>query len=213
MGFPKIGTVEGVKCVVDSDAPTVAIESDAIWQSISASAAKWCADHADSADGVQLPTGEQINFTNAAVHIVRTGNDLRLSCFGTGGAIQLYDEQNAIQFGDWGPGSLWMINGSMRRSSAFAITATGTTQGAAFVLNVDKDMHEISGGADNTSVILGNAIAGYKKVIHNATANTKQVFPISTEAINGGSVDASVVLASGDITEFYCFVNGMWRTK
>lgn len=213
MGFPKIGTVEGVKCVVDSDAPTVAIESDTIWQSIAASAAKWCADHADSADGVQLPSGEQINFTNAAVHIVRTGNDLRLSCFGTAGAVQLYDEQNTVQFGDWGPGVLRVISGTFRRSSQSGIAATGTTQGAAFVLDVDKDLCEIFSGADNTAVILGNAIAGYLKVIHNVTANTKQVFPISGEAIDGGSVDASVVLIAGEIREFYCFVNGMWRTK
>jgi hypothetical protein len=91
------------------------------------------------------------------------------------------------------------------------ITASVTqTQGQQPLVS---SMNEVSTVANtNDTVTLPTAQAGFVVAIDNNGANTLQIFPASGDAINGGSVNASVTLAAGSKALYIAYDTTNWST-
>ena len=94
------------------------------------------------------------------------------------------------------------------------ITATpGASQATALLLTAP--LNRITTAAVGSGVLLPPAIRGMEVVIDNNGANPTTVFASGTDTINGTAGATGVALAVDTVgpTIYFCFSNGLWRTK
>lgn len=94
------------------------------------------------------------------------------------------------------------------------ITATPSgTQSNSLLLTTP--LNRITTAAAGSGVLLPPAIRGMEVVIDNNGANAVQVFASGTDTINGTAGATGVALAVDTVgpTIYFCFSNGLWRTK
>lgn len=137
--------------------------------------------------------------TVSAFVVKENAGSLEYIAIDTGAPSPFVDIGNATDNPDLrllGTGRLLVASGNVVRSVEAGITASTTqTQGQQ---PLTKDINEVDVVANaNDVVTLPLAQAGWSITIRNNGANALQVFPASGDAINGGSVDASVTLAAG----------------
>ena len=108
------------------------------------------------------------------------------------------------------------IGGLLAVSSNDSITAAGTVQANATVLT--NNINIVSTANVNSGVILPIAVAGYRIIIRNNSANTLNVYPNTGANINSGSINIPVTLTSVAAVEYFCStsaasnVGGIWYT-
>jgi hypothetical protein len=108
------------------------------------------------------------------------------------------------------------IGGLLAVSSNDSITAAGTVQANATVLT--NNINIVSTVDVNSGVILPIAVAGYRIIIRNNSANTLNVYPNTGANINSGSINIPVTLTSAAAVEYFCStsaasnVGGIWYT-
>lgn len=62
------------------------------------------------------------------------------------------------------------------------------------------------------SVVLPAAVPGMQIMVVNAGANSANVFPAGTDAINALGASTAFALAATKVAEFYCTNSGQWHT-
>jgi len=78
-----------------------------------------------------------------------------------------------------------------------SVTAAGTTQGDATALT--KTYNLVQTASANQGVKLPDAAAGLKVTVYNSTAANIKVYPATSESIDGGSINAPVVVRPGNV--------------
>lgn len=78
-----------------------------------------------------------------------------------------------------------------------SVTAAGTVQGDATALT--KTYNLVQSASANQGVKLPDAAAGLKVTVYNSTANDIKIYPATSESIDGGSLNAPVVLRPGNV--------------
>ena len=108
------------------------------------------------------------------------------------------------------------VDGLLAVSSNDTITAAGTVQANATLLT--NNINIVSTVNVNSGVILPIAVAGYRIIIRNNSANTLNVYPNIDATINSGSINIPVTLTSAAAVEYFCStsaasnVGGIWYT-
>jgi hypothetical protein len=108
------------------------------------------------------------------------------------------------------------IGGLLAVSCNDNITATGTVQANATVLT--NNINIATTVSVNTGVKLPIAVAGYRIIIRNNSANTLRVYPNTGANINSGIINTAVTLSASASTEYFCStsatsnVGGSWYT-
>jgi len=87
------------------------------------------------------------------------------------------------------------LTGSFIPSITAAVAAAGTTQGTGTALTKASNIVTSATASSAEAVVLPTAAAGVHITIVNTTAVTLKVFPAASDAIDGGSTNASVNLA------------------
>jgi hypothetical protein len=106
------------------------------------------------------------------------------------------------------------VDGLLAVSSADNITAAGTVQANATLLT--NNINIVSTVNVNSGVILPIAVAGYRIIIRNNSANILNVYPNIGANINAGSIDIPVTSTSESAVEYFCStsatsnVGGIW---
>lgn len=93
------------------------------------------------------------------------------------------------------------------------ITAAGSTQATATVLNNPAGIYNVTTTPAGTGVILPPSQAGAQVVVANNGANALLIYPAVGEKINGLAANAGFSAAIGVVTIFYCSTAGSWFTK
>lgn len=104
-------------------------------------------------------------------------------------------------------------SGTLYRDTATdAISAAGTTQGAATALTSGvNNVTTVAAGADG--VRLPATAVGAKVVVwNNDAADTLNVYPASGSSINAGAADAAVTITAGQARTFYAITATKWLT-
>lgn len=107
------------------------------------------------------------------------------------------------------------LTGSFSPSLTASVSAAGTTQGTGTALTTVNNIVTSATASSAEAVVLPTASAGITAFIVNTTAVTIKVFPASSDAIDGGSANASVDLApyssvsliAADATDWYRVTN------
>lgn len=86
-----------------------------------------------------------------------------------------------------------------------------TQAGATALTNRINEVATVA--STNDAVVLPAAVGGRSVIVINNGANTLQVFPASGDAINGGAVDASTTIASGNNINFVAYNNTTWEAS
>ena len=87
------------------------------------------------------------------------------------------------------------ITGTTIYTVEAAITATGTVQGDAFALATGKNVvHQVTGGAASTGVILPAAVAGETHTVCNQGSNNIIVYPATGDTINTLAANAGMTI-------------------
>jgi len=108
------------------------------------------------------------------------------------------------------------VNGLLAVSSNDSITATGTVQGNAALLS--NNINIVTTAPVNSGVKLPIAVAGYRVIIRNNSANTISVYPNTGANINSGGTNVPASLISSAAVEYFCStsatsnVGGRWYT-
>ena len=108
------------------------------------------------------------------------------------------------------------VDGLLAVSSAGSITATGTIQTDAALLT--NNINIVSTVDVNSGVILPIAVAGYRIIVRNNSANTLNVYPNIGANINSESINIPVTLTTLSAVEYFCStsatsnVGGTWFT-
>jgi hypothetical protein len=91
-----------------------------------------------------------------------------------------------------------------------AVTAAGSTQGAGYA--IAKYFTNVTTATDTTAEALDlpAATVGAVFCVKNATAVELEVFPASTEIIDGAAADAVRLVAANTTVYFGCVVAGEW---
>ena len=103
----------------------------------------------------------------------------------------------------------WRLLTTTEETAARSITASTTQTQGQQALTATANLVETVANA-NDVVTLPTAAAALGCEIVNAGANTLQIFPASGDAIQGGSVNASVTLAAGNSVRFRAFDATDW---
>lgn len=101
-------------------------------------------------------------------------------------------------------------NNYILRSVATGISANGSTQGTATLLN--KEINVVSTVSTNEGVQLPSAIAGMVLTITNTSANDLLVYPMTSGTINSLSVDAAFTQLAGATIQFIAPTTTQWYT-
>jgi len=108
------------------------------------------------------------------------------------------------------------IGGFLAVSCNDNITAAGTVQANATLLT--NNINIVTTVPVNSGVKLPVAVAGYRIIIRNNTANTLRVYPNTGANINSGSINTAVTLGNSSAVEYFCStsavtnVGGIWYT-
>lgn len=100
--------------------------------------------------------------------------------------------------------------GMLALSSTTTISAAGTTQGAATALTTGVNVVTTATASSADSVKLPTAAAGRVVIVHNGSSDTINIFPATGGAINGGSANAAVTLATTKARVFYAVSATAW---
>lgn len=92
-----------------------------------------------------------------------------------------------------------------------SITAAGSAQGAGF--SIVNFYNVVDSATETTAEALDLPAATVGKILHiiNQTAVALEVFPASTETINGAAADAKYDHAAYTRVHYYCKVAGAWE--
>jgi hypothetical protein len=108
------------------------------------------------------------------------------------------------------------IGGFLAVSCNDNITAAGTVQANATLLT--NNINIATNVPVNSGVKLPVAVAGYRIIIRNNSANTLRVYPNTGANINSGSINTAVTLGNSSAVEYFCStsavtnVGGIWYT-
>ena len=108
------------------------------------------------------------------------------------------------------------VGGFLAVSSNDGVIAAGTVQANATLLT--NNINIATTVPVNSGVKLPVAVAGYRIIIRNNTANTLRVYPNTGASINGGTSNVSVTLGNSAAVEYFCStsaasnVGGIWYT-
>jgi len=108
------------------------------------------------------------------------------------------------------------VGGFLAVSSNDSVIAAGTVQANATLLT--NNINIVTTVPVNSGVKLPVAVAGYRIIIRNNTANTLRVYPNTGANINGGTSNVSVTLGNSAAVEYFCStsaasnVGGIWYT-
>ena len=108
------------------------------------------------------------------------------------------------------------VGGFLAVSCNDNIIAAGTVQANATLLT--NNINIATTVPVNSGVKLPIAVAGYRIIIRNNTANTLRVYPNTGANINGGTSNVSVTLGNSAAVEYFCStsavsnVGGIWYT-
>lgn len=108
------------------------------------------------------------------------------------------------------------IGGFLAVSCNDNITAAGTLQSTATLIT--NNINIVQTAPINSGVKLPIAVAGYRIIIRNNSANTIQVYPNTDANINSGSNNAAVTLPTLAAIEYFCSTSatsnlgGRWYT-
>jgi hypothetical protein len=108
------------------------------------------------------------------------------------------------------------IGGLLAVSSSDTVTAAGTLQSNATLLS--NNINIVTTAPISSGVKLPIAVAGYRIIIRNNTANTVNVYPNIGANINTGGTNAPVTLTTSSAVEYFCStsaianVGGHWYT-
>lgn len=163
--------------VVDSTDRNTPIASQGVWQHIDANVAKWIWDHVD---GTGFYYSKYQFDTTDAVHLTRSGNNMRLAVYGDASYVSVYDQQNTTEHSRLGK-DLLLLSGTYKRQTDPSLTATGSDQSGALDLSATEDWYKIIAGAVDTGVELPALTAGVEKRVSNATNTNKKLYPNGTE--------------------------------
>lgn len=93
--------------------------------------------------------------------------------------------------------------------SGDAITASTTQTQLEGQLNYRVNHVTVCANANDTVTLIA-AVQGEDIYIKNSGAQTLQIFPFTSDKIDGGSVDASVTLAAGASVHYFAVTNTEW---
>lgn len=108
------------------------------------------------------------------------------------------------------------VNGLLAVSSNDNVTAAGTLQSNATLIT--NNINVINTAPTNSGVKLPIAVAGYRIVIRNNSANTVSVYPNTGANINSGTNNVPTTLNASSSVEYFCStgatsnVGGRWYT-
>jgi len=91
-----------------------------------------------------------------------------------------------------------------------SVTAAGTTQGTATALT--KTYNIVQTATSNQGVVLPDASTGIKITVYNSTAVNIKVYPASSESIDGGSLDAPVVVRPDNVIDLIATSATSWQS-
>lgn len=108
------------------------------------------------------------------------------------------------------------VGGFLAVSCNDNITAAGTAQANATLIT--NNINIATTVPVNSGVKLPVAVAGYRIIIRNNSANTLRVYPNTGANINGGTINVAVTLGNSAAVEYFCStsavsnVGGIWYT-
>lgn len=125
-----------------------------------------------------------------------------------GSTIIGYAEEDASSGGyvKFRPASPGMVH-STCNAKLDAVTADGSGQGDGAMADTSQGAFVVASGGDGTKVITlpaASNAAGYQCEIYNNSASNLPVFPATGGAINGGSANAAVTIATYTIARVVC---------
>jgi len=91
-----------------------------------------------------------------------------------------------------------------------SVTAAGTTQGTATALT--KTYNIVQTATANQGVVLPDASTGVKITVYNSTSVNIKVYPASSESIDGGSLDAPVVVRPDNVVDLIATSATSWQS-
>jgi hypothetical protein len=94
-------------------------------------------------------------------------------------------------------------------SVASAVSAAGTTQGTATL--IQADWNDVTTVAASAGVILYNGMIGDGCFVFNAGLNALTVYPPTSGKINGLSANAGVIIGTNTTCAFYKISALVWR--
>ena len=101
------------------------------------------------------------------------------------------------------------LSGDVKYGLTSTVTAAGTTQGGATALTESHNI--VTAGSAGNGVKLPTAVAGLKVEIYNATANRIQVYPNTSDTIDGGSANVNKPLAGNCSMVLICKDATNWQ--
>jgi hypothetical protein len=102
------------------------------------------------------------------------------------------------------------MTGYVIRSVNAAVSAAGTVQGNATAIT--KEMNVVSTVASGAGVVLPTAVAGMVISITNTSANSLEVYPATSAAINSGAANAAYTQPAGSTLQFIAPTTTQWYT-
>ena len=108
------------------------------------------------------------------------------------------------------------VGGFLAVSCNDSVIAAGTVQANATLIT--NNINIVTTVPVNSGVKLPVAVAGYRIIIRNNTANTLRVYPNTGANINGGTSNVSVTLGNSSAVEYFCStsaasnIGGIWYT-
>jgi hypothetical protein len=149
---------------------------------------------------------------NAASASGLNGGDIRFDPgqgdgAGSDGSFYVQNATN-IGFTTSNHGNIQFAGKTLRTVEKTITASTTQTQGQQ---PLTKDINEISTVANaNDVVTLPSAVTGSEIYVRNNGANTLQIFPASSDAIDNQAINTSVTLAAGASTVFRAVDNINW---
>ena len=103
------------------------------------------------------------------------------------------------------------LSGDLKYGISGAITASGTTQGAATALT--ETINIVTSSTANHGVKLKTAVSGLKVEVYNATANKIIVYPNTSDTVDGGSANVGKPLAPNSSMILVCKDATNWEIQ
>ena len=162
-----------------------------------------------------------IDFTNSAgQNVVQVRGEQDGGTFIVGAA---HDDDDVDLIIDRGSGTIEryfkpalgerIYRGPIRRSWLGGITAAGSSQSDAQVLDGSYDRYNVSTVAAGTGVLFEAALIGHEKWIANRGANPLLVYPHSGEIVEGLATNAPYRIPPGTVVAFHCKADGVWEAS
>lgn len=156
--------------------------------------------------------GRVITVVNAGANSMNVfpNNVDTIDSFGTSAAYPV-PAGMCITFRSTGEGQWFsdVPNGYLVGSVNGAVTAAGSTQGAA--TPVTGNLVNVSTGTANQGILLPVGVPGMTIVVNNATGNTIKIYPNGTGQIDAGGASTAQTLTSAHRgCTLYCFAANLW---